>query len=552
MGVQVGQILRQAALRYADRCALVDLGHEGQPRREFSFGELERMARRAAAQLQAAGIQRGDRVALMAENQAEVVALWFGCVYAGAAVVPINVLASASELADRARHAGAKLIVHDAARAETAQRAIQHIARSVMRANDSEAAPPRAEAPIAPFGATPGANPGVFNSDGAVTDSSASPSARALSAFDWQGGDELAYALDCAHDATALVLYTSGTTGQPKGAAISHTSLLLHTMLLVQHALQLTPADRVLCPLPLSHSYGCRLGMLAPFYAGAGIVVMPRFDAERSRRALHEEAISWLPAVPTMFAAWGQLSAASPPPHLRWALCAGAPLGLAVAERAEANLGAPVRQGYGMTEATFCTIDAPPDERTPGSVGTPIWGIELRVVDESGRDLPVGHSGEVLVRGHNVMTHYLFDAEATQQVAPDGWVRSGDVGCLDEQGRLFIVDRIKDMIIRGGYNVYPSEVESALSAHPGLHAVAVIGQPDDYYGERVLAVVVPSPGAAPSAAELHAFAAAKLSRLKLPEAYAFVPELPLGASGKVEKRRLRDELALGRLVLQRV
>ena len=583
MGVQVGQILRQAARRFADRCALVDLGQPGAPRREFSFGQLDRMARRAAAQLQAAGIQRGDRVALLAENQAELVALWFGCAYAGAAVVPINVLAGAPELAQRVEHAGAKLIVHDAARVELAQRALDAIAGQTRELSspgtDREKVAPLAASPATadavadrqragsidrgdpavqqPMAANAAARDGKARPEPTAqrsmpTSADASVAARSLDAFDWQGGEELAYPVDCAPNDTALVLYTSGTTGKPKGAAISHASLLLHTMLLVQHALGLTPDDRVLCPLPLSHSYGCRLGMLAPFYAGARIVVMPRFEAERSFRALQDESISWLPAVPTMFAAWGQLRAAEKPSHLRWALCAGAPLALAVAERAEAKLGAPVRQGYGMTEATFCTIDAPPDERTPGSVGKPIWGIELRVVDDAGRDLPPGQSGEVLVRGHNVMTHYLFDAEATQDVAPDGWVRSGDVGRLDADGRLFIVDRIKDLIIRGGYNVYPSELESALGEHPGVSAVAVIGEPDEYYGERVLAIVVPSPGAAPSVAELQAFAAERLSRIKLPQAYAFVSELPLGASGKVEKRRLRDYLALGRFALERV
>jgi long-chain acyl-CoA synthetase len=251
-----------------------------------------------------------------------------------------------------------------------------------------------------------------------------------------------------------------------------------------------------------------------------------------------------------MFAAFCQV-AGEPPRDLRWALCAGAPLARSIAERAEQRLGACVRQGYGMTEATFVAINAPPDERVFDSVGKPAWGIELRVVDGSGADVPAGESGEVLVRGHNVMTHYLFDDSSTQVVVRDGWVHSGDVGQLDAQGRLQIVDRIKDLIIRGGYNVYPSELESVLAAHPDVREVSVIGRPDPFYGEEIVAVVVPNRSPL-MAAELDAFAAQRLSRSKLPREYAFVEALPLGPSGKVQKRSLRDQLAEGRLTIERV
>jgi long-chain acyl-CoA synthetase len=500
MGVQVGQILRQAARFSPDAVAVVDLGHEGDARREFSFAELERMAGCVAAQLRAAGVQPGDRVALLAENQAEVAATWFGVVYAGAAVVPLHVLSTASELAQRLRHAGVALLIHDRARGP--------LAAEALAAHGGEVR------------------------------------ALALDAIDWQQRP-LAYPLDTSPSDTAMVLYTSATTGQAKGAAISHASLLLHTALLVQHALELDQRSRVLCTLPLSHSYGCRLTLLAPFYARARIVVVPRFDAQRTLRAIHDEALTWLAGVPTMFAAWGQ-TAGELPRTLRWALCAGAPLAASVAERAEARLGCELREGYGMTEATFATINAPPDARVVGSVGKPVWGVELRIVDEAGADVPVGERGEVLVRGHNVMTQYLFDDASTGAIARDGWVHSGDVGRLDAEGRLFIVDRIKDMIIRGGYNVYPSELESVLAAHPDVRSVCVLGRPDEFYGEEIVAVVVAA-RAPLSAAELHEFAAQRVSRTRLPREYAFVDELPLGASGKVLKRTLREWLAEGRI-----
>ncbi|HKU36853.1 MAG TPA: AMP-binding protein, partial [Polyangiales bacterium] len=348
--------------------------------------------------------------------------------------------------------------------------------------------------------------------------------------------------------AAAMVLYTSGTTGQPKGAVISHASLLVHTSLLAQRTLGLSADSVVLCVLPLSHSFGCRMALLAPLFAQARVVMLPRFDAERSLLAMHTERVSWLPAVPTMLAAWIECPAADgggAPPALQWVLSAGAPLSEEIARRAEARLGTTVRQGYGMTEATFSAINAPPDERRFGSVGRPVWGVELRIVDSEQRDVAAGESGEVLVRGHNLMTQYLDDAET--KLTSDGFLPTGDIGRLDDAGRLYIVDRIKDLIIRGGYNVYPAEVEAALVEHPSVVEVAVVGQPDSYYGEEVVAVAVLREPC--DAAALAEFAARRLGRMRRPKHYAFVDALPLGPSGKVHKPTLREWLANGQLPL---
>jgi long-chain acyl-CoA synthetase len=365
-------------------------------------------------------------------------------------------------------------------------------------------------------------------------------------------GDALARPEDMQPHAAAMVLYTSGTTGTPKGAVITHASLALHTSVLSQRVLGLDSDSIVLCVLPLSHSYGCRMAMLAPLFAQARVVVLPRFEAARSLAVLREEAVTWAPVVPTMLAAWAEVP--DPPAAvggklpLRWVLSAGAPLGEEIARRAEARLGVEVRQGYGMTEATFSAINAPPDERRFGCVGRPVWGVELRIVDGDVRDLPAGRTGEVLVRGHNLMSHYLDEPEASAQVRVDGFIHSGDIGRVDEDGRLYIVDRIKDMIIRGGYNVYPSEVESALAEHPSVAQVAVVGQPDPYYGEEIVAVVVlrePCP-----VADLARFASERLGRMRRPRSYGFCTSFPLGPSGKVHKRTLRDWIESGRLTLE--
>jgi long-chain acyl-CoA synthetase len=217
-------------------------------------------------------------------------------------------------------------------------------------------------------------------------------------------------------------------------------------------------------------------------------------------------------------------------------LSAGAPLPDALARRAEARLGCAVRQGYGLTEASFSTIDAPPAARTLGSVGRPVAGVELRVVD-----------GEIQVRGPHRMLGYVDDDAATAAALDDGWLRTGDLGRLDGDGRLFVVDRLKDLVIRGGHNVYPSEVEAALAAHPAVADVAVVGRPDDYWGEEVVAVVVRRAGHAPAPEELAAFARARVAATKVPREVAFVDALPLGPSGKVQKRVLRQLIVDGAL-----
>jgi long-chain acyl-CoA synthetase len=516
MGLQVGQVLREAARRSPEACAIVDLGHAPEQRREISYAALHSMACIVARVLAEQGVGRGDRVALVAENSAETAAAWFGVVYAGAAVVPMHLLSAAAELRERFAHAGVKVVLHDRGRT-------QLVADTNVRAVSLDELDLLAEREPDPAAAS---------------------------------GTQR-YPLDMLPGDTAMVLYTSGTTGRPKGAAISHASLQLHTLLLLQHAIGLDERSRVLCVLPLSHSYGCRLAMLAPFYARARVVIMPRFDATRCLHALRGEEITWFPGVPTMFTALGQLgkdggdmqSFAS---RLDWALCAGAPLADETVRRAEAVLGVQVRQGYGMTEATFSTMNAPPDRRVIGSVGKPAWGVELRIVDGEGRDVPRGQTGQVLVRGPNVMTGYLLDEEATNEALSDGWVHSGDVGLLDEEGRLRIVDRIKDLIIRGGYNVYPSEVENALGAHPDVHDVAVVGRPDTFYGEEVVAVVVARAGTAVDATRLHRFLSERVSRTKLPREYVLVPRLPLGPSGKIHKRTLRDQLVSGELKAEKI
>lgn len=479
MGVSVGQILRQHAVRAPNRVAVREGG------RAIGYGALDESARRVASALRTLGVAPGDRVLLCAGNGADFVAAWFGAIYAGAVAVPAPILSASAELADRMQRA-----------------------RCAVALGDAERLPLLDQAGLRPV---------------CIAELVACGGAVEHPALVEPGSD-------------ALILFTSGTTGRAKGARISHASLLLHTAGLVHHTLRLHEEDRVFGALPLTHSFGLRLALLAPLFAGASVALAQRFDPRASWALLHDEAITWAPVVPTMLAAWLRLPPARKPQWLRWVLSAGAPLPELLARRAEERLGAHVCQGYGLTEATFSTVDAPPERRVHGSVGRPAWGVEVRV----------GEGGEIEVRGHNAFSGYLDDDEATRAATRDGWVRTGDIGRIDGDGRLWVVDRKKDLVIRGGYNVYPAEVEAVLCRHPGVAEVAVVGRPDSYYGEEVVAVVVPRRGA--SLADLGAFAAGQIARTGRPRELVVVEALPVGPSGKVLKRVLRERIAAGELV----
>ena len=528
MSCNIAQVIRHWAVAEPHRLALVTLSADGESRRELSYGELELRVRRAVARLRAYGLGVGDRIALSAPNELAYLDAWFGALYAGCTVLPVPPMSSPAELAQRVQHARCKALVSSApqlARGGLAQQALAHC-------------------------------PGVL-----AIDASSLVGARPESDASTAAHDDPS--LDAPEpmrpESIAMLLYTYGTTGTAKGAMISHASLGLHTAALVHHVLRLGKDDRVLAALPLTHSYGIRMTLLAPFYAGACSVLLERFRPERVRAALADEQITWFPGVPTMFHALahepdaaGQVRFAGPGGHLRWCLSAGAPLPREVRLRAEAKLGVPLRQGFGLTEATFSSIATPDDPEGADTVGRPVFGVELRIIDEQGRTLATGEAGEVCVRGANVMSGYLDDAAATAEALRDGWLHSGDIGKLDSAGRLTIVDRIKDMVIRGGFNVYPAEVEAVLVTHPAVRDAVVVGVPDERYGEEVLAALVLHEGAALALDEFAGFCRAALSRVKLPRLLTRLTELPIGASGKVMRREVRRRALAGELTLEPV
>ncbi len=455
----------------------------------LDYAQLEARVAAMVKGLSARGVQPGDRVGLLADGSPDVVAAWLAVVARGATVVPLSTRATAAEVARDAERVALRLLLVD--QAHVAEHGAELESLRLDRLFDPQAEPvddPELQAVPAP-------------------------------------------------DGVAMLLFTSGTTRDARIVRIGHRALLRHTQALAgtperPGVLGLGPDDVVLATLPLAHSFGIRMTALAPLAVGARVEIEPDFDASRSIDRCRRAGVTWMAGVPTMFARWAEVEG-RPWGTLKWALSAGAPLTEDVRLRAERRLGAPVRQGYGLTEATFCTLDAPPAPPAPGTVGRPVPGVELRV-----------EAGEVLVRGDNLMDGYEGEPPF------EGWLRTGDLGHVDSEGRLTLVGRAKDLILRGGHNVHPAEVEDVVASYPGVREVAVVGRPDAVLGEEVVAVVVAD--ATFDRSGLDAFLRARLSGSKRPRECVEVEALPVGRSQKVLRRMLREQLIRGALVATRL
>ncbi len=346
-------------------------------------------------------------------------------------------------------------------------------------------------------------------------------------------------------DDTAVVLYTSGTTGKPKGAEISHLNVTMNVVVSAQHSFDIDETDVVLGCLPLFHTFGQTCCMNTSFYVGATVVMLPRFDGAQALQLLVDNGCTIFMGVPTMYVALLEAAKSSDlRPTLKSALSGGAALPVPVLEQFAEVFGTQVLEGYGLTETSpVATFNQKGFEPRAGTVGKDIWGVQTAVakpeVEDSIELLPAGELGEIVVRGHNVFKGYLNKPEATAAAIVDGWFRTGDLGTKDADGYVTIVDRKKDMVLRGGYNVYPRDVEEVLLRHPAVGQVAVIGLPDPKLGEEVCAVVVKSGDVTEE--ELIAWSKEKLASYKYPRRVIFVDGFPLGPSGKVLKRELVAE-----------
>jgi len=345
----------------------------------------------------------------------------------------------------------------------------------------------------------------------------------------------------------AVILYTSGTTGHPKGAQLTHFNMYMNADA-TRKLFSMATDDTHLITLPLFHSFGQTTQMNAGILAGNKLVLLARFSPEAVLAGMQNENVTIFCGVPTMYWALINFPGADKfdlkkiAATLRLGVSGGASLPLEVMRQVEEKFNIQILEGYGLSEtspvATFNRLDR---ERKPGSIGLPIWGIEVKVVDDKDRELPPGEAGEIVIRGHNIMKGYYKKPVATEEAFRNGWFHSGDVGKMDEEGYFFIVDRIKDMILRGGYNVYPREIEEVLMTHPAVSMAAVIGVPHDKMGEEIKACIVLNADSKITEDELLAWCKKEMADYKYPRIIEFLETLPMTATGKILKKELRAQ-----------
>jgi long-chain acyl-CoA synthetase len=508
----VALIYQDALISYADLAVAVDRLADG-------LGEL--------------GIEPGQRVALLLPNCPPFVYGYYACAALGAVVVPVNPLLKAAELEYIWADADVRLVITIPQLlpvVEAARKTLPDLRHVVCTAGRADLPDPAAADAIEGFATL---------SD--LMEAGAHAMADGVSpAFDLERGRGR-HENDC-----AVVIYTSGTTGRPKGAMLSHRNLTRNVEQ-VRARLYFTEADRFLTLLPLFHAFAATVCMNTCLAAGCASLLMESFVPARTLEAIRRHGITVFPAVPAIFNAL--LMTARSPEELapiRFFVSGGAPLPVATLEALESRFHIPVLEGDGPTECSPVTTVNPMEggPRKPGSVGTAVPGVEVAIFDDDDRPQPTDTVGEIVVRGDNVMLGYLNQPEATAEVMKSGWYHTGDLGKIDSDGYVYIVDRKKDMVITSGLNVYPREVEEALFTHPAVQDAAVIGLPDPLRGEQVVAVVVRKPDVEVTERDLLRHCREVLANYKVPQKVIFQDALPRGGTGKVLKRLLKKELEM--------
>ena len=508
--------LEDSARNLPDRDAVV-LG----PTR-LTYAQVDGAANQVAHLLVSRGIRPGDKVALSCPNLPYFPIVYYGILKAGAVVVPLNVLLKGREVAYHLDDSDAKAYFCFQG---TPELAIGAEGWKGFEATGSctdfflITADPAAESTV----------------EGAQT------MAQAVAGLSPVFDSAVTEATD-----TAVILYTSGTTGQPKGAELSHANMVSNALtchrIFGEHP---DGHDTHLVTLPLFHSFGQTVQLNAGFGSGATLVLLPRFDARQALTAMQAENVTYFAGVPTMY--WGLLGALDDSvdaeriaANLRMAVAGGSSLPVEIIKDFRARFGVQILEGYGLSETSpVATFSARGREAKPGSIGQPIWGVQCKLIGPEWSEVTEpGAVGEIAIKGPNIMKGYYQRPDATAEVMRDGWFRSGDLGRRDEDGYYYIVDRSKDMIIRGGYNVYPREVEEVLMTHPAVSLVAVIGVPDVAHGEEVKAVVLKNEGDPTTEDELLAWGKQEMAGYKYPRLLEFRDELPMTATGKILKREL--------------
>ncbi len=476
--------------------------------RTLTYEELNRQVDRLSHGLVRAGLKPKDICVLMMPNSIEWAIVYYALAKVGAVVVPVNFLYRVGELVHIFKDSGARGFIGHKEYLEYPCQVMAHLPKMDLRIAQ-----------------------GVSRGEGFI------PLEELFS------DEGVFHPYPTRDDDTWAIIYTSGTTGYPKGAMLTHFNLTNNAMTVANMRIT-DPNDVVFGVLPLFHIYGQTSAFNSSIYLGLTIRLFPHFDAEGLFSAIEEEESSILIAVPTIFNRLVELADVRPPRRsgLRFCISGGASLPVEVLRRFEDRFHTTIYEGYGLTECSPVCVENPFGRKTkPGSIGLPIPGFEARIVNDQDEDVPIGTVGELIIRGPGVMKGYLNQPRATAETLRGGWLHTGDLARMDEERYIYIVDRKKEMIIRGGYNVYPREIEEILYAHPDVVEAAVLGIPHRDLGEEVAAMVVLRQGASTSPEALKQFIKERVAPYKYPRKIQLVKELPKGPTGKILKRAIRFE-----------
>ncbi|MBG6095813.1 long-chain acyl-CoA synthetase [Nocardioides luteus] len=471
----------------------------------LTYRELLDAASTIAEDLRGRGVGPGDRVAVSLPNVPAFPVAFYGALLAGAAVVPMNPLLKKREVEFYLSDSMASLAYCAAEGSDALQDAANDLGVDAI--------------PVPLSG----------------------PSLRHVGALE---------AVPRRMSDTAVILYTSGTTGQPKGAELTHWNLMSNAATSVETLLKIDSDDVVMGCLPLFHVFGLTCALNASVLAGSCLTLISRFDAAKALDVIARDRVTVFEGVPTMYAAMLHSAAAAEADlrTLRTCITGGAPMPVEVLVEFETRFGCEILEGYGLSETSpVACFNHPGQERRPGTIGVAVRGCQLRVVDDAGTDVAIGVPGEIAIRGENVMKGYWNRPGDTAAAIPDGWFRTGDIATKDVDGYITIVDRKKDLIIRGGYNVYPREVEEVLYEHPAVAEAAVVGVTHPELGEEITAAVALKPNRTASPEELRSFVRDRLAAYKYPRTVWVLDALPKGPTGKILRREVQSMAAAGTL-----
>ena len=483
---------------------------------KMTYRQLDEAANQVANALRANGIRPGERVGMMLPNVPHFPMIYFGILKAGCIAVPMNVLLKAPEIEYYLSDSDASAFFFwDMFAGE-----------AIEGANRVSSIKHKVQVGLMP-GEAPGGNVDFFQFIG--------PQPKEFDSVA-TGADDI-----------CLLIYTSGTTGKPKGAALTNFNLF-ECCHLGTHMFEFKDDDVIMATLPMFHSFGLSNVVNGSIHGGITMTLLPRFDADKALQIMQRDKVSLFLGVPTMYFAMLHHPERSTydTSTLRLCVSGGASIPGEVISAWEKAFGTKILEGYGLSEtsptATFNQLEA---GQKVGSIGTPLWGVRVKIFDDEGKPVAQGERGEICIKGHNIMKEYWRNPRATEEAIKDGWFHTGDIGYEDEEGFFFIVDRKKEMIIRGGFKVYPREIEEVIYQYPKVAEAAVIGMIDEKFGEEVHAVVAPKPGQTIDTAELQAFIKERVASYKYPRTIEVWPELPKGPTGKIMKLAIKQRVESG-------